>query len=465
MPSQLPSDPPRCGWPKAALLVGLLIAVSWGSSPRADEAARYDLDALVEVALEREAGYRAVVAQREEVLGGVDEAAADAWPQIDLTSGWGRSRNPSLLNSPDFDDILEQFPDFEPGEQELWNLAFELEQTIYSGGKVQAALDLAKLAVDIQEASLGTRRLELAAEVSDAYFALLDAQASLRTLEAQEEARQSALDVVEARYEIGEATQLERLQARAALAELAPTAATAEGRRLIAESRLQRLLGLDEPPQLIEPERHSMSEPPTLEALYRSALERRPELAELAKRSEALDRQKTIIEAEARPQLELRGAYGRQARLPEDLSDSLFEDWRIDLAFSWNLFDGGRRRGQVRQIEAQRDQVEWRLVELERRVRDELRTASAEMSSSCARYQAAEISSEAAREAARVAAESFGQGVALQADLLDANERATRQGLLLDQAFYACRQAAIRLKIRAGLMPAQAFGAASAEEN
>lgn len=441
---------------KKAFLAWLMIASAWACPPLAGAAA-FDLEALVELALEREAGYRAALAEREEVLGGVDEAAADAWPQLELASAWGRSRNPSLLNSPDFDDILEQFPDFEPGEQELWNLAFELEQTLYSGGKVRAAVDLARIAVDIYEARLGVQRLELAAAVADAYFTLLDARASLRTLEVQEKARRSALDVVEARYEIGEATELERLRALSSLAALAPAAAAAEGRQATASSRLQRLLGLDEAPELHEPERRPPPEPPDEDVLYRLATQRRPELAELAKRAEALERQQTIVEAEARPQLELRGSYGREARLPEDLSDPLFDAWRLDLSFSWSLFDGGRRRGQVRQIEAQRDQLEWRLVELERRVRDELRRARAALRASCARYQASEVSAQAAREAARVAAESYGLGVALQADLLDANERATRQSLLFDQAYYACLQAAIRLKIRAGLMPAETF--------
>ena len=32
------------------------------------------------------------------------------------------------------------FPDFEPGEQELWDVGVEATQTLYSGGKVRAGV-------------------------------------------------------------------------------------------------------------------------------------------------------------------------------------------------------------------------------------------------------------------------------------------------------------------------------------
>ncbi len=62
-------------------------------------------------------------------------------------TAWSRSRDPSLLNSRDFEDIVDLFPDFEPGEQELWDLAVEVSQPLYTSGKVRAAVDLAEWTV------------------------------------------------------------------------------------------------------------------------------------------------------------------------------------------------------------------------------------------------------------------------------------------------------------------------------
>jgi hypothetical protein len=47
---------------------------------------------------------------RHQVAGGIREARADAYPQFAVASGWGQSRSPAFLNSPDFEGILEQFP-------------------------------------------------------------------------------------------------------------------------------------------------------------------------------------------------------------------------------------------------------------------------------------------------------------------------------------------------------------------
>ncbi|MEO1084992.1 MAG: TolC family protein, partial [Acidobacteriota bacterium] len=166
----------------AVLLLAASVAVA-EPEPGALEA--FDLERVISMAIEHNAAFRAEQARRAEVEGAVVETAADAWPQIEVVSGWNRSRNPSLLNSPDFDDILGQFPDFEPGEQELWNLGVTVEQPIWSGGKVRAALDLAKLVVDVTDAQIDTARLDLALEAATLYYEWLRAERAIETLEAQ----------------------------------------------------------------------------------------------------------------------------------------------------------------------------------------------------------------------------------------------------------------------------------------
>ncbi|MEM8933240.1 MAG: TolC family protein [Acidobacteriota bacterium] len=424
-----------------------------------------DLGRIVDLAIERNAAFQAERARRAEVEGGVEETAADAWPQVDVVSGWNRARNPSLLNSPDFDDILDQFPDFEPGEQELWNLGFTVEQPIYSGGKVRAALDLAKLVVDVTDAQIETARLDLGVEAAERFYDLLRAERAIETLEAQRRARTASLDVVRARYELDDATELERLRAVAALAEVEPAVAQAEGNRRIAASRLRALIGLaaGAPIEVLDPRREEPAEPPTLDELVHLAVARRSELRDLDLQFEALGRQRVTTVAEGRPQIDLTGAYGRQVRLVEDLSDSLFADWRVGIGLRWSVFDGGRRRGQVAQIDAQREQVRWRLEEVRRQVVAELEASRAAWRTAQERLQAAEVASRAAAEAARVAAESYQLGVALQADLLDAQDRAVVRELATIEAYYDLLVEDARLRRAVGVQPSQPFPSAPVE--
>ena len=418
-----------------------------------------DLDAVVARALTHNPGFQAELARRAEVDGAVEETAADAWPQVDLVASWNRSRNPSLLNSPDFEDIIEQFPDFVPGEQELWGLAVEVSQPIYSGGKVQAAVDLAELVVDITDAQIASARLDVALDAAEGYYDVLKARRSLKSLEAQEAARRSALKVVQDRYDIGEATRLELLRAQATVAELAPTVAQAEGEVAIREGALRSLLRLDRrtPIQLVDievdPESFAWPEHEDMDRLLKSADRNRPELRDLCLQIEALGRQRVVTRAEAKPQVDLNGAYGRQVRLLGDLEDDLFADWRVTVGMKWNLFDGGRVKGQLAQLDSRREQLKWQRDEARRGIALEIESRLINYRTSLARLNAALPATEATREAARVAEESYRLGVALQADWLDAQDRALAQELQLDAAFYDTLAAEARLRRALGAIP------------
>lgn len=438
-----------------------------------------DLHRAVELALARNPTLRAVEERIDEVAAGVEEARADAFPQLALTASWSRSRNPAFLNNPDFEDIVEQFPggDFEPSEQELYSVATEVSQPLYTFGKIRAAVELARLAGGVVEAQIEAARLETALAAAEAYYELVAAEWALGAVESQEEARREALEVVEARYEIGEATRLELLRSRSSLAELGPEIATRRGDVEVAASRLRVSLGLPpgmgvateatgrtageghdgagpEPgdaPKEVFPE--PLSEPDSLTRLLDRARAGRPELADLALQRESLEKQQEVIGAEAKPQIDFTGYYGRQVRLPEDVTDPLFADWLVSVGLRWELFDGGRRKGEVALLESRHQQLGWELRDLESRIVLQIETALARYRAALARLDSAAVAAETAREAARVAAETYREGVSLQADLLDAQQREVEAEIQLIDAATRARIEAARLARAVGEYP------------
>ena len=225
------------------LVVALAAAVA---SAHPAVALEVDLGSAVATALERNPGLKAVEERSTEVAAGIAEARADAYPQLAFLTSWSRSRNPAFLNSPDFEDLLDLFPEggFEPGVQQLNNLSLELSQPLYTFGKVGAALEVARKVAGFTDAQIATARLDTALAAAEAYFEVLATRQALVTVEEQEKARRESLAVVEARFEIGEATRLELLQSQATLAELLPALATADGRLAEARARLRGVLGL-----------------------------------------------------------------------------------------------------------------------------------------------------------------------------------------------------------------------------
>jgi outer membrane protein TolC len=411
-----------------------------------------DLDNVIQLALDRNPTLKSVEQQQEEAKAAIREAWADVYPQLDLSAGWNQNRNPSLLNSPDFDDIIEQFPDFSPSVTELYNWSIGLTQPLYQAGKIGAGIKLAKLVAQITEALIHTAQLDAGLFASEAYFRVLEARQGLATIEIQQQARQASLEVVQARYELGEATELELLQAKAALVELSPAVDSARGAVRVTLINLRAVLNLPEEQTIdVEEFEEPLPSRPTYEDALVYALENRPEFTDLDLRVEALDKQKKITRADGYPQFDLAGAYGNTSRETGNLTDSEFADWFIAVGLRWSFFDGGRRRAQVAQLESQQTQLEWQIAALFNTVKQEVGSALTEYETALSRWEAAEISAQVAREANRVAQENYAEGVALQADLLNAQEREISAEVVRVQSYYGARINAARLARAVGM--------------
>jgi HAE1 family hydrophobic/amphiphilic exporter-1 len=477
-----------------ARIDAVLAEAGMGAAAGAETVA-VDLAGAVSLALRHNPALQAVEAQRDEVAAGVVEVRADAFPQVAATSSYSLSRNPSFLNSPDFEDLLDQFPggDFEPSEQRLYSAGVEVSQPIYTFGKIGAAVDLARLLVDAVEAQVGAARHDTALAAAEAYYEVLRERESLAVGLVQRRVRREALEVVRARYELGEATRLELLRAQSAVAEVIPTIAEQAGDLAVARSRLRNVLGLapgtglvvtggvevdlpalgrlpgagseerveewpDEPVQdaAAAPRRaESLPPVPDLTALWRAARAARPEIADLELQREALAKRQTVTRAEGRPQVELDGFFGRQARLYENLGETLYDDYSLALGVRWEFFDGGRRRGRIAQLESQRQQLGHQLRDLLDGIRLELEESLAAYRTERERWLAAETAATAAREASRVARTSYREGVALQTDWLDAQRQETEAEILAVEAYYDARREAARLARAVGAYPTE----------
>lgn len=476
------------------------------AEPLADAAVvEVDLETAIAGALARNPALKAIEEQIDEVVGGIDEARADALPQLALTASYSQSRNPSFLNSPDFESILDQFPggDFEPSIQKLWSVATEVNQPIYTFGKLGSAIELARLAGSVVSAQIEAARLETALLAAESYYDVLAARRALGVIEAQDRARRASLQVTRDRYDIGEATRLELLRAQSQLDQLGPTIESLRGDVVVAESRLRQVMGLppavaleviglpgveafvpaipaagetptspdgDEEAQMadvptdsaevIEALRESarrsspgFATPPPLAELLELARRERPEVDDLLTQQEALRLQQEIVRAEGRPQIEFNGRYGRQVREIENVSDPLYSDWAVSVGMRWEFFDGGRRRGQIAQLESQRQQRAWELRDLENRIVLQIETALAGYRAAVAREASARSAAETAREATRVAQDSFDEGVVLQSDVLDAQEQEVEAEIQLVDAVYQAYTERARLARAVGLLP------------
>ena len=438
----------------AAMLAAL--AALAAPTPRA-VGIQLDLPRAVETTLRVNPGLLSVEEIRAQVKGGIREARADAFPQLSLSSSWGQSRSPSFLNSSDFGEIIDQFPGgaFSPSTQELSRAVIEVQQPVWTFGKIRAAIDLAKIVGEAADAQIRTAQLDAAFATAEAYYRVQAAREGLATIEAEREFRSRDLARIEDLLEIGEATQLEQLRAFSALAAVDPEVARRQGQVTVAEMRLRQLLDLPpaEPLEL-EPSSAALPEPPEIAVLVAAAAAR-PEIEDLMHQEGAYKVQQQITRADGLPRIDLTGYWGREVRLVTNFSDPLYSSWAAALELSWPFFDGGRRRGQIEQFESQRRQIALRRAELEAAIRLETDQARTSYATAMSRAASAEIFARAAQEAERVARVTYEEGVATQTELLDAQRNAVIARVSAIEARYQALVEASRLSRAVGLLPTE----------
>ncbi|HOC17142.1 MAG TPA: efflux RND transporter permease subunit [Vicinamibacterales bacterium] len=296
----------------------------------------------------------------------------------------------SLSTTRTFDDSMTKlFKDFMPeegvggetgigdifgGRQDVGIAGFSVNQVVFTWGQVGAAIRAAKLGFGVADQQL--RRFQQAVEkdVTTAFYDVLAAR-ELATIARQDlEQRQRHLDETIKRQSAGTATDYDVLAARVAVENGRPAVIRAENGVRLAREQLRFLLA--EPGEVdaagalaatIEP-------PPPYEQVLASALENRPEVAELSGTKGIYGELVTIAKAANKPRVDFSASWG-QRRLGLKTISARGTTWNAGLVATIPLFDGWRTKGAVAQ--AQSDLVRLNFDELKLRdgIRLEVRNA------------------------------------------------------------------------------------------
>lgn len=384
---------------------------------------------------------------------GLDGARAGRMPQLEVSVGYSRlSEVPELsLVTPGTPPTrLTVFPNI----PDTYRAHAGLTLPLYTGGRVPSSIASAeeKRAAAGREVEAGAQDLVL--ETTSAFWDLVTAGEAARVLEESLASFESHLKDAQNRFDLGmvarsdvlsvqverDRAELQRLQARNALA--------------IASEDLVRLVGL-EPGARVEPVTEPAVPEPAVpdspvadaETLVAAALASRPELLALRSRAKAAEAAVQVARAPGFPQVGLQAGYDyarpntRVLPLVDDWKDS----WSVGVSVSMTPFDGGRTSAATAQARALAKAQRHEVLDLERKVRLEVRSRVFEVSTADAALRVAERALVAAREAARVEKDRYQEGVSSSSDLLDVETRLLRAGLDRTNAVAASSLARARL--------------------
>jgi HAE1 family hydrophobic/amphiphilic exporter-1 len=391
----------------------------------------------VRLALEANPDVKKADENLAKLRGLVTEVRADALPEIQVLGQWARFRDPSLLNSPSFDDFPPEFIDqLRPVPATLWDGYATLKQTLFNF-KVGRAIKAAKLATQSGDEEIRRVHQAVALLAVQAYNEYVLSRERVRVAGSAVRQKEIQLETTRNRRVAGVATELDVLRFEVDLENARAQLLAQEGAAELARGRLNAVLvrpigapieptdGLDFQDVNVSPE-----------LVVAAAWANRPEVKQVDLEERIRDHAIAIAKADMRPSLELNANFGWSTRRTTNFLEGEFQRWSAGVVLTVPVFDGLRTSGKVAQAKADRNIVAQTKVALENQIRLEARDAVDRLSVAKKVLDTTELNLRQAKKALEMIQANYKFGAATLLDVIDAQAAQTLADSNRVQALY-----------------------------
>jgi outer membrane protein TolC len=308
---------------------------------------------------------------------------------------------------------------FTVGSDAEYDVGLGLKQVLFAGGAIGARIEMARCAREAAASRWSAAREDLCLAITRAAFDCL--KALRQQAVAEQAAGQAAAHVRQAEELIrgGLASTLDRLEAEVRAAEAERARLAGRHAAELALCALNRVLGrpLDTPADVAEAS-FLPAAAPAPDECRRTALARRTELEGVRSLLRQARAGVRLARSGGFPTVTAGTAYhGANDR---GFTGEFEPYWDVGATLSWNVWDAGRRRGQVREAEAAVREQEHRLRAAEAAIELEVEAGLRRVAEQEHALTSLGRSRAAAAEALRLARERFAAGNGRGLDALDA---------------------------------------------
>ncbi len=379
--------------------------------------------------------------------GYVTEARADALPDIKVLGQWTRFRDPSLLNSPSFDNFPPEFIDaLKPVPASLWDGYAALRQTLFNF-KIGKALKAARLATESGREEIRRVQQAVALLAIQAYNDHVLGLERVRVAGYAVKQKEQQLETTRNRRVSGVATDLDVLRFEVDLENARAQLLAQEGAAELARGRLNAVLVRPigspiEPTDRLEYVEVTVAP----EQAVAAAWSHRPEVKEVDLEDRIRGFAVGIAKADMRPSLEFNGNFGWSTRKTENFFESDFQRWSAGFVLTIPVFDGLRTAGRVAQAQADRNKVAQDRIALENQIRLEAQDAVDRLNVAKRVLGAADLNLRQAQKALEMIQANYKFGAATLLDVIDAQAAQTQADSNRIQALYVHANARAMLR-------------------
>ncbi len=344
-------------------------------------------------------------------------------PQINFTASESFTKPTNSANFNGQEIVLT--PDW------AYNLGVQLDQVIYSFGRLSWTIQSAELTEKQTLEQLSAQKNQSALDAIKAYYqvilAIKQKSVAEQSLQAQEAAYKQANQLfhagVVAKYDVYQSESLKE-QAKVNLIE-------AENKQEIAFLTLKRIIGAsrNQPLPLLPPD-HIYDWAVDANQGLETALSFRPELRAGRYAIEAADAQYHVAQAQRYPNLRLQS--NASLMTPTGLSRN--EQWRTLFIFSVPIFTGGANKYTAERAQANVDALKASFRGLEEDLEIQVRSAEMNFLAARAALQSAKSQFQAGEEAVRIARVRYREGLSTQTELQQSEANYVSSGYALASA-------------------------------
>ncbi|MBI5409669.1 MAG: TolC family protein [Nitrospirae bacterium] len=265
----------------------------------------------------------------------VGEAAANYYPQIDLTSGYSRISSSSRSTSDLSTDIDNTFDEYTG--------SVTLKQNLYDFGKTAAQVRVQDLNLDSSRADLENASQQIVLNVKQAYYGVLKATRDRDVAEEAVKQSQQHLEQAKGFYEVGTKPKFDVTKAEVDLSNSRLNLIRAENALRIAIVTLNNAMGVPEAPEFdIEDNLSFQVYVITFDEAIMKAYKNRPDLESIIFKRQSAESSVTLAEKGYYPALTGSASYSRSGEeFPLD------EGWNAGVTLSFPIFSGFLTKHQV----------------------------------------------------------------------------------------------------------------------
>lgn len=225
-------------------------------------------------------------------------------------------------------------------------------------GQVRRGIESSQATAQQSDALLAGVRLSISSSVASNYLALRQMDIDVRLLQQQQQINQQLLDMIQAQFTQGVATNDQLLVAQDQLTTSIADLQTSLRDREQYEHALAVLMGMAPSEFSVAPRTDfSFVVPRPPLSLPSTLLQRRPDVVAAERSAAAANARIGVAEAAFFPTLDLTASLGYRASALGGLFSLPNRIWTLGPALAATLFDGGAREAAVKQAEASYDQI------------------------------------------------------------------------------------------------------------